>query len=157
MKKKILLLTLLGLTAIGTSFASVSYALFASSVRIDQGIGSDGVVKKSIYLCPNIWEVDSPLYVMHVYNSTNDIWTNLLPTKTVSITVSSISMECKVFLFDSVIYNSFVFYRENPSDESIWNQTDDIVNWDGSNNVYRIINWDNGYGNHNSGYTLYSY
>lgn len=157
MKKRLLTILSLSFVAITTGICSVSYALFSASVKITQGAGSAGLVKKSVYLCPNIWEVDSPLYVMHAYHSTSGEYVDLVPSKTVSITVSAIAMDCKVFEFDTTAYDSFVFYRQNPSTQATWNQTDDIVSWDGSNNVYRITDWDNGYGQHNSGYSSYSY
>ncbi len=94
---------------------------------------------------------------MHAYHSTSGAYADLQPSKTVSITASSTAMDCKVFEFDATIYDSFVFYRKDPSDGHTWNQTDDIASWAGTSNVYRIIDWDNGGPNHNSGYHAYSF
>ena len=164
MKKKMIAALLLETVALTAACISTSYALFAASVQITQGIGSSGLVKKSIYLCPYIWEVDSPLYVMHVWNSSDgSVNDNLQPSKTVSVTVNTIAMDCKVYEFDNTLYDRFVFYRMNPSNADdfrpeasgggIWNKTDDVT-YTSSKNVYRIVNWTDS-PNSNSGYNDY--
>lgn len=119
MKRKVLALFTIGFVGVAVASISITGALFSASVRISQGIGSGGLVKKSIYLCPNIWEYDSPSYMMHAFfDSPSGASEELISSKTVSITVSTISstinMECKVFEFDTTKYDSFVFYRLDP-------------------------------------------
>ena len=111
MKKKILGIFALGLTAVTACFAGTTYALFSASVRVNQGVSSAGIIKKSIYLCPNIWEVNYPTYYMHVWKDGGTAQDDLKPSKTVSITVSETNMECKVFEYDTVTYDRFLFYR----------------------------------------------
>ena len=112
MKRKVLALFTIGFVGVAVASISITGALFSASVRISQGIGSGGLVKKSIYLCPNIWEYDSPSYMMHAFSSSES--EELTSSKTVSITVSTINMECRVFEFDTTKYDSFVFYRLDP-------------------------------------------
>lgn len=118
MKKKLIVLLGISLSAVVVTSTTITFSLFTSSVRLSQGAGSEGKLKESIYLCPNIWDVDEPSYLMYAWNSDSvpengsaSIYEYIRPSKTVSVRVSTTDMECQVFEFDTVKYDRFLFYR----------------------------------------------
>ncbi len=149
-------LSLLGVASLGLGIGA-TYSGFAGSDVEDQSIGSQGVLKVSIFLTPGEWANDNAVFVMHVWNSSDgDIKANVLSSKRTATDY--------VFLFDSVTYDRLMFYRTRTGDigtgaigGDVWNKSDDYTYDDPTDhNKFVFATWHGGVDD-NSSFTSSKY
>lgn len=154
-KFKLLSILSLGLVA-GTALAfSYTYSSYVIMDKIDQQVGYQGKLDKTIYFNANIWDKDGAEFYIYCYNANSNVWVNSYKfiTPTINVGGNDIAFSLFLFHFDDSTYTGFNFVRINPNGqnapswEAAWNQTGNITSSYYNNyNYYCIDSWgDNNY------------
>ncbi len=99
-------------------------------------------IKKSIFLKPNIWDVEDATerYAAYVWNATGSEWINLTVTDEVGIYSANIPQ-----IYTGLIFTRISADAENNIWENVWNQTADIdFTAVADNTLFTITGWGEG-------------
>lgn len=57
--------------------SAATFSAFSSSRKIEQGVGTSGILGPKIMLNPGVWEKDDPDYLMYVFVTKNNVETSI--------------------------------------------------------------------------------